>query len=278
MAESGFDDELLEIAVGRRPVLAALAESPRHRRELQEKLDISKTTCHRIVRTFDDRGLLERTDKGYTLSKKGELVAQQTDQYHRNIRAACLLEPIAARFEESEVDFDLELFADARVTRPEPDNPTVPINREFQIFRDSETHLKVDYNQYIPPLYIEQLADIIVEQGMQFEHVLPKEMVEQQLSQFPDLHRKQADGEIEAQVKYRICEDVPFGMVIFDRSHVVLRAYDDETGSVEVMVDTDDPDAVAWAEDVYEHYRERADPPAEVDGLPDWTPDPNLDI
>lgn len=278
MAEPDFDEDLLEIAVERRSVLATLAGSPRHRRELQEELDISKTTCHRIVRTFDDRGLLRRTDRGYTLSKKGDLVAEQVDQYYRKMRAACLVEPIAAAFEETQFDFALELFADARVTRPEPDNPTLPINRDFQIFRDSTTHRKVDYNQYVPPFYIEQLADIVLEQGMRFEHILPKELVEQQLSQLPDLHKKQVRGEIEAQIKYQICEEIPFGMTIYDRSHVVLRAYDDETGSIEVMVDADDPDAVAWAEGVYEHYRERADPPEECDDLPGWTPSPDIDI
>lgn len=275
---SEFDEDLLETAVERRAVLTTLAEAPHHRRELQETLDISKTTCHRIVRTFDNHGLLRRTDNGYTLSTKGELIAEQTSKYVRHMRAACHLGPLAEAFEDTEFEFDVELFSDARVTRPEPDDPTLPISHEFQIFQDSESHLLLDYNQYIPPLYIEQLAELILEQGMQLEQTVPKEMVEERLERFDDLHRQQVKGEIDATISYNVHDGIPFGMTIYDRSHVVLRAYDDETGSIAVLVDTDDPEAVAWAEEVYEHYRERARSPEEVEGLPDWTPSPDLDI
>lgn len=79
-------------------------------------------------------------------------------------------------------------------------------------------------------------------------------------------------------MKYRVCEDPTFGLTLYDGAHVVVRAYDDETGSIELMADTDDPAAVSWAEDVVEHYRRAADPPAAVDALPDWTPDAEIDF
>lgn len=278
MATPGFDEDLLETAVERREALTTLAEAPHHRRELQEALDISKTTCHRIVRTFDNHGLLGRTDSGYTLSTKGELIAEQAGHYVRNMRTACLLEPLAEAVEETEFEFDVELFTDARITHPKPNDPTLPINREFQIFRESETHLQLDYNRHIPRLYVEQLGDIVLEHGMQFEHVLPKALVQDRLDRFEGLHRRQVEGELDAAVSYRINDEAPFGVTVYDRSHAVLRAYDDDTGSLTVMVDTDDPEAVAWAEAVYEHYRERAKPPEEVENLPDWTPSPDLDI
>lgn len=273
-----FDADVLETALERREILAALADAPYHRQEIQEAFDVSKTTCHRIVRTFDEQGLLRRTDNGYTLSTKGELVAAQAEDYYANVRAACLLAPIAAAFEATPLEFDLEHFADARITRPTPDDPTRPINQDFQLFQDSETHITVDGNQYIPPLYMEKLAEIVVDEGMRFEHILPPDILSDRLSMFEDLHRRQLRGDIDAMVTYRVCEDVPFGLVLYDHSHVVVRAYDDETGSVTVMADTDDPAAVSWAEDVIGHYRERAQPPEAVEGVPDWAPTPDLDV
>jgi hypothetical protein len=117
MTGDAFDDEILETAVARRPALSALAAGPRHRRELQAELDVSKTTCHRIVSTFDEYGLLRRTDDGYELTAKGKLLETYVDEYYRYVRTTFLLEPLVTAFEESDAEFDVELFADARITR-----------------------------------------------------------------------------------------------------------------------------------------------------------------
>lgn len=276
MVSGEFDEEILEIAVQRREVLAALASAPHHRQELQDRFDISKTTCHRIVRSFDELGLLRRTDSGYELSHKGGLVEQQVDSYYRTVRAACELEPLAAAFDRTGLEFDVELFSDARITRPDPDNPTVPLNREFELFEEAETFRTIDGNQYVPPLYLEQLFEMGIERGMRGEHITTKEVAEQRLSNHPEIHKKHS--EVDAKLRYRIHDDIPFGLVLYDDSHVIVRAYDDETGSVVVMADTDDPAAIEWASAVVDHYRGEAEPPSAFDDLPDWTPDADIDF
>lgn len=276
MGGGAFDEGILETAVARREALAALADGPRHRRELQEELDVSKTTCHRIVRTFDENGLLRRTDRGYELSEKGYRLETYVNEFYRKVRATFLLDPLVTVFEETDVAFDVEAFADARVTRPDPDDPTLPLSREFELFREADSFSVIDGNQHVPMLYLERLFEIGIERGMRGEHIAPKSVIEKRLSAFPEVHRKHSDAE--AKLKYRVCEGPPFGLTLYGREHVVVRAYDDETGSIELLVDTDDRDAVAWAADVVDRYRERADPPAAFDDLPDWTPDADIDF
>lgn len=276
MAGGAFDEEILETAITRREILASLADGPRHRRELQAEHDVSKTTCHRIVRTFDDHGLLRRTDRGYELTETGTLLEAYVDEYHRKVRAAFLLDPLLAAFEDAVVEFDVEAFANARITRPDPDDPALPLDREFEVFEGAEQFSVVDGNQHVPLLYLEQLLEIGVERGMSGEHIAPKSVIEKRLSAFPEVHRAHAD--VEASLKYRVCEEPTFGLTLYDGEHVVVRAYDGDTGSIELMVDTDDPDAVTWAADVVEQYRERAEPPSAFDDLPDWTPDADLDF
>lgn len=276
MTGDAFDEEILETAVTRRDALATLSDGPRHRRELEEELDVSKTTCHRIVRTFDEHGLLRRTDRGYELTKKGDLLGAHVDEYCRRVRASFLLEPLVTAFEESDVAFDVDAFADARITRPDPNDASLPLNREFELFRDAERFVVIDGNQHVPMLYLEQVFDVAIEREMSAEHVAPKSVIEKRLSEFPEVHREHA--EVDAKLKYRICEEPTFGLTLYDHEHVVVRAYDDDTGSIELMADTDDRDAVAWADDVVDHYREKADPPAAFDDLPDWTPDADLDL
>lgn len=270
MTGGAFDETILKTAVQRRDVLTALARSPRHRRELQEELDISKTTCHRIVRTFDDNGLLDRTDSGYALTRRGELLETYVDEYARNVRATFELAPLVAAFADLPVDFDVELFADAAVTRPDPNDPTIPLNREFDLFRDADYFTVVDTNQHVPPLYLERVLDIAIEDGKRAEHIAPKAVIQKRLDEFPDVHQRHDD--VDAELTYRVCDEATFGLTLYEHDHVVLRAYDDDTGSITLLVDTDDPGAVSWAGDVVEHYRGRADPPSTYGDLPDWTP------
>lgn len=276
MAEEPFDEGILRTAVERREVLSLLTAGPHHRREIQDELDLSKTTCHRIVRTFDDNGLLDRTDRGYQLTKKGVLLEGYVDEYSRGVRATFELDPLVSSFTDAPVEFDIDPFVDARITRPEPNDPTVTLSREFELFQDADIFTVVDGNQHVPELYLEQVIEIGIEREMTAEHIAPIEVIEKRLSAFPEIHKRHQD--LPATMKYRVSPSPgpPFGLTLYDHEHVVLRAYDDETGSVELLVDTDDPDAVAWADDVIDHYRSIAEPPGAVGDLPEWTPDGSL--
>lgn len=276
MDGEGFDEEILETAVRRREALALLATGPHHRKELQSELDLSKTTCHRIVRTFDDDGLLERTDRGYELSVKGARLESYVDEYYRNVRTAFLLEPLVAAFDDAEVDFDVDAFGDARITRPDPNDSTQPLNREFELFEEANYFSVVDSNQHVPAPFLERVLEIGVERGMTAEHIAPLSVIEKRLSEFPEVHRRHAN--VDAELAYRVCEEPTFGLTLYDHEHVVLRAYDDDTGSIELLVDTDDEAAIAWADDLLAYYRGRAAPPSTCDELPEWTPDADVDI
>ena len=274
MVTGEFDDDLLETAVVRKPVLEALATAPRHRRELQAELGLSKTTCHRIVRTFDDEGLLRRTDEGYELTPFGRAVAEQVDRFDSTVRTAFELRPLLAAFESADVTFDVDLFADATVTKPEPGDPYPFVDRSMELFRNSETIRVIDRTQFIPPLYVEKALENAIETGMRGEFVVPKSIALEDMTELADLQRRVAEGE--ATGKWFVYEDAPFGMALYD-DRVDLRAYDPETETPALLVDTDDPDALEWAEDVYERYREKAEPAASFAEFPDWMPDMPLE-
>lgn len=276
MTDASFDEDILETAVSRREVLGTLAEGPHHRRELETELGLSKTTCHRIVRTLDERGLLERTDEGYGLSGTGRRLEAAVDDYYRSVRATFRLDPLIRAFEPAAVAFDVDALASARITRPDPNDPTLPLEREFELFESASSFSVIDCNQHVPTVFLERVFEIGIERGMRSEHIAPAPVIEKRLADFPDLHRSHDD--VDAKLKYRVCEDPTFGLTLYDGAHVVVRAYDDETGSIELMADTDDSAAVSWAEAVVEHYRQVADPPASVDALPDWTPDAEIDF
>lgn len=274
MDSGEFDKAVLTTAVERKSVLSALANAPHHRKELQEELGLSKTTCHRIVRTFDDRGLLRRTDSGYELTRLGEIVHEQVESFDATVRTAYRLQPLVAAFDDAGVAFDVDLFLDAWITVPEPGDPYPFADRTMDLFRESETLRIIDCNQLVPPLYVEKMLDIAIETGMAGEFVVTEEIALGNMEAFPDRQRQVAEGD--AAGEYRVHDDIPFGMAIYD-DHLDLRAYDEETGTPVLYVDTDDPDAIAWARGVYDRYYEEARPATELDGFPDWAPDSGID-
>ena len=274
MSATEFDPAVLTTAVERKPVLDALAKEPHHRKELQAELDLSKTTCHRIVRTFDDHGLLRRTDSGYELTRLGEIVHEQVESFDATVRTAYRLQPLVAAFDEAGASVDVALFGDARVTIPEPGDPYPFADRTMDLFRSSDTIRIVDCNQLVPPLYVEKMLDIAIGTGMSGEFIITEEIALANMEQFPERQREVAEGD--AAGEYRVHDGITFGMAIYD-DHLDLRAYDEETGTPVLYVDTDDPDAIAWAENVYARYYEESRPATDLDGFPDWAPDSGIE-
>jgi len=271
-----LDPEVLGVAVSRQSVLEALAEEPHHRQELQDELDLSKTTCHRIVRTFEDHDLLRRTDRGYALSTLGKHVARAVADYDETVRAAYRLEPLLDAVADEPIELPLEAFADANVTRPSADDPMRPVDRACELYfgTESTTIRTLDRSQFIPSVFIDEVFEAGIENELVGEFIFPPDVARERIEDTERFHRRMP--EVEAAVQYRIYNAPPFGMTLYDE-YVELRAYD-EAGSPVLVIDTGDPAAVSWAEEVYAHYRERADPPETVDALPDWLHDPDVEF
>lgn len=265
------EDPVVETAVERRRALAALAAGPRHRRDLEAELGVSKTTCHRIVRSFEERGLLGRTDAGYELTPLGEVVASETQRFVGTVRTAQRLEPLLDAVATAPLDLPVAAFADATITRPGPDGSATPVERFLALFRDAERIRSLDRASFAPPLYVEEMVESALAADADAVAVFPRSVVQRRFEKYPDLHRRVAAAD--APLRYRVNDDVPFGLTVFDDDHVCLRAYDDDTGALVVLADTDDPEAVAWATAAFDHYHERSEPAATVEGLPDWVGD-----
>lgn len=263
-----FDDKLLETAVGRKPVLVALLEGPHHRRELQEQLDLSKSTCHRIIRSFDENGLVQRTSSGYGLTLLGRIVAEQVKQFEEGLKTACQLQPLLELFESSADEFDYVVSTDADVDWVVERDPPLTIDRDVEFVERSDVIRVIDWTP-VPELYIEKIFQIIGEDGMRAESIYPKDEVEHRLEKFPESHDQLIERE--AKPRYWVYDDVPpWGMTIYDDSLVQLRAYEQQSGAHLLDATTDDPRVAEWAMDIFADYRERADPLSDVDDLPDW--------
>lgn len=263
-----FTDDVLETAVTRKSALAALAEGPHHRQELQKELDSSKATCHRIIRSFDEQGLIRRTDDGYELSELGRTLNAQVRQFEESVRTAWQIESLLEGIAALDIEFDIELVTDANIVQAEANDPYPPIKRFLELFRESDT-LRNFGPTPIPPTMVDEFFELQFSKGKKIEIIKPYRVLSKYVSEYEDYGRKAGERN---QLGCRIHDDLPFGMSLFD-DHIGLRGYDLDTGTILVSVDTNDPEAVAWGEKVFEHYREQSNPLAEYDDFPEWAQD-----
>jgi hypothetical protein len=90
--------------------------------------------------------------------------------------------------------------------------------------------------------------------GMVTDICYPGHVVETIVESAPE---RSAEAAASGNLTLRVAEDVPCGLALFD-DRVGLGGYDPETGALCAFVDTDDPEAYAWAEGEFERVREGA--------------------
>lgn len=233
------------------PGLQALANRPLDRRDLEERIGVSKTTGYRMTRSLEDRGLVERSGRPYVLNPAGREVLHAVTTFEETVRLAFRLGPVLAPLRGSAVTVSLDAFADATVT-------TVkgyvhgPVNR-FLALLDGTTTLKGLAVSRIAPFYLGEIQERLAE-GMVFEHILRPEFVAQQLAEFPDRAIEVCDSD---NVTVYVHDDLWYSLVLFD-DRIGIGVSDAEDGTLQAFVDTDSAPAREWAEAVYERYRTEA--------------------
>lgn len=249
-----MDTDALVTVVRRAPALSALAEGPMDRQDLQERLDVSRPTVHRLTRALDEEGLARRVDGEFVLTPLGEEVADRVASFERDLDAARRLSDLLGVVREAPVEFDVRHFADATVTRAGPGKPYAPVSRFMELVGKTASLRGMDPAS-INPLHVDDVHRAIVN-GMETDAIFQPDVVAELLANNPERAR---DAFESGNLTLSTMEDVPFGLTLCD-DRVGVGVYEQELGMLEVYVDTDDRAAYEWAEDVFETYRAAADP------------------
>jgi predicted transcriptional regulator len=253
---TGSLDEVAFLAnsPNRLDVLRTLANEPHTRRELVDATDASRPTVGRIVGDFEERGWVERTGRRYELTPSGRLVTNafldllDVVETERGLRTAVQWLPT------ERIGFDIELFAGADVSIPEPGYSHRPINRFIELVAEAESARGFGIAT-LAPMSAETLLRR-ARSGVDVEIIYPRAVLEEILLSNAEAARDAVDrGTLVPMVH----EDLPCGLYVFD-DRTVLGGYDRETGVLRVVVDTATPDAIEWADALYERYRDEAEP------------------
>jgi predicted transcriptional regulator len=246
-----MSEELVELA-RRASALAVLRDGALDRRELQERLGVSRPTVHRFTRSFEDQGLIERSSGELSLTPMGEVIAAAVTEFQRTVETAQRVEPVFEMVFDDDPAFVREAFGDATVTTAEPGDPYNGVRRFMSLVESSERLRGVDPTA-INPLHLDGLHARIVA-GMETDAIFLPDVVESLLRSNPDRAREAFES---GNLTLRVHDDLPFGITLCD-DRIGIGLYDDETGLLRTYIDTASPTAREWAEDVYADYRNEA--------------------
>ncbi|WP_225741344.1 helix-turn-helix transcriptional regulator [Halorussus halophilus] len=244
---------LLEV-VRHGPVLEALLGEPLDRREIEDRLGVSRATSHRLTRWLDDHELVEKRESRLHLTGKGQTLAESVLRFEQTVATADRLAPLLDLICDDHQDLVVEPFADATVTVASPDDPYRPIRRFRSLVEESETFRGFN-TTHVVPLTMGEFFEALFE-STETEVIYRPAVVETLFESFPERARTAVER---GQFRVRTREALPYCLVLFDDC-VGIGGYDETTGAMEVFVDTDAAYAREWAERTYETYRAHSDP------------------
>lgn len=233
--------------VRRADALDALAAEPLTKRELADTLAVSRPTAHRILAGFDELEVVRSGQDGYELTRFGHIVCDAVEDYRDRIQTAVLLRPLINDLPD-EIEFDYKLFADSVITEATYDDPFRPMNRFIELFEDA-TQIKGFNRSFLEPMYIE-LAHERIEAGLESNIIYDPKVIELALEEYPNLAASALERE---NVEASVHDDLPIAMAIFE-DRIGIGIHTESMGAPIAWVDTDDPDAIAWGEQLFEQY------------------------
>ncbi|MFC6716374.1 helix-turn-helix transcriptional regulator [Natrialbaceae archaeon GCM10025810] len=251
-------DDIAFLARSERRVVAldALAEGPRSGADLRAITDASSSTVRRLLREFEDRYWIRRDGNRYEATPLGAYVAAgmrdllERFDTERTLRGVWRWLPTDACGFLVEVDPESDLV----VTVAEAADPYRPVNRFVSLLRESSRFRFVGFDLALLEPCKDELARRIVD-GMRTEIVDPPSVARYVLATYPD----HCTGPLESgNLAVWVHDDLPpYGVCVFDE-RIAISGYHRDSGTVRVLIDTDDPRAREWAESTFETYRREA--------------------
>lgn len=231
------------------PVLEALRAEPLDRREIEECLDVSRATSHRLTKWLDEQGFVEKVDSRFQLTGRGEAVTDEVLRFEANVSTVHRMGPLLDAICPHHAEFAIEPMIDATVTIAEPAVPDRPVERFISLVSESKTFRGFN-TTHLAPLLIGEFYQRVFD-GTKAELIYTPHIAEKLCETYPSRMAEAVDS---GQLSIRIRENLPYGLAIFDE-RVGLGGYDDDTGQMQVFVDTDSPMAREWAERIYASIR-----------------------
>lgn len=238
----------------RAEIVAHLREKPLGKPTLVEELDIARSTLDRAIRDLEAVGIVTYSDGKYAVTPVGERLARNFFAFLERVELTMELEPFLLWAPIDEFDLDLRVLTDAEMVIPEPANPYATIERRVQRVK----HMDQERSMLpLAGLHAHEAAhERIVENGAESELIVDSGVADVMFSDpaFAGLTEEMVTTDRFA--LYVSDEPIPYYIGVFDDETVQIGV--NEEGSPRALVETDRQEALAWAHDTIDTYKQQA--------------------
>ena len=240
-------DVLIDL-LRRSALLEELRGNEYDRRDLQDRLDVSRATSHRHTKLLDELGVIEKVNGRFRLTASGTLLAETCARFKQEARTALKLAPVLEAVTDAPVPIDNEAFAGATVTGAEHGDPHAPLVRFIALVRETETLHALDLD-IIAPARLDEIKGRIVD-GMATELIGLPEVARDVIENYPENCIEACES---GYLTVKLVDELPFALTIFD-DRVGIGVCEPGTRILRVFVNTDVAAVREWAWNVYEVY------------------------
>lgn len=250
------DIEFLAGSAYRANALRELTHEPCDRDTLRAVTGASKATIGRMLNELEERNWIERDGYVYRLTDPGRVVGEAFLALVDTVETEQSLREVWQYLPHDLPGFTISHFTDAVVAFTEPGTPYQPIPRTMELIEATRTMRM--FSKRIPKT--ETLTGITrnAAEGMETVLVFPPGVVQEIPTAVATvvIERAVEDGRLAIFEHDAFPTDTTF-VLYDDRIGLYCR---DELGVTRLSIDTDNPEAVAWVEGVYEEVLRAARP------------------
>ena len=256
-----MDRERLEETLGlvrHAAILDACVDGEPGRAAIAERAGCSRTTAYRSTETLIERGLLERTNRGYRTTPAGEALATAAGTLVDSVTAIDRLEPLLAAVDAPTLSANIHRFVDAGLTVADETDPYRAADRALELWEETDTVRGVLTAAGSRAAITEGTAMALEDGKTVTMCYSPEAIVQKEALDERGLEVYEGGDRVAAAV----LPDPPFAFTVLDEVVTVVGS-DGTTGIPTVLAESTDPGARTWLEKLFDRCLERATPIAE---------------
>jgi len=243
--------EFLLETIRRAPILESLQQEPVAASELSETVDMSRSTVHRSLKSLEEYDIVEESSDRYELTSLGRILAMELQTFGTRAFTGLSLKKFLNHVDINSNRIPLEHFADSKTTRRTSRRPHATIHRIIELIENADS-LRM-FSTVISPVHVD-VGYREMMNGTEIEAIFDREAIDIMALEYPE---KAQETVSTGNFDVYACERVPFELFLFEEK-IGLAAHN-ENGNAEVLIESENPSAIEWAENLYAEYLSRAE-------------------
>jgi len=208
----------------------------------------------RTLNEFDDRFWIRKDGYQYVATRLGEAIASGMRDLIDRVETERSLRSVWGLIPDAISDLPVETWPELTITIADPDAPYRPVGRFKSLLQETTTVRFLHPEVGLMDLCFDLLYQLVAE-GVDMTLIDRPECHAYFLSEYPN-----RSSELIQRDNFTVLEDddfPPYGVCLHDEC-VTISFYEEDSGTVHAIIDTEAPTVREWANAVYEAHRSSA--------------------